>query len=113
VQKRNTRVPLLETFDLPENSTSCACRQVSTVAPQALALLNSTLSADAARAFAERVKREAGDKSVDQVRHAFELALERTPDTTESEACEKLLAERNLVELCRALVNLNEFVYVD
>ena len=113
VQKRNTRVPLLETFDLPDNSTSCAFRQVSTVAPQALALLNSSLSADAARAFADRVKRESGDKPADQVRHAFELALERTPDATEAQACEKLLAERNLVELCRALVNLNEFVYVD
>jgi hypothetical protein len=104
---------MLETFDLPENSVSCACRQVSTVAPQALALLNSSLSSDAAHAFADRVKREAGDKPADQVRQAFELALERTPDAAEAEACEKLLAERSLVELCRAVLNLNEFVYID
>jgi hypothetical protein len=113
VQKRNTRVPLLETFDLPENSISCARREVSTIAPQALTLLNSSLAADAARAFAERVKRDAGSKPSEQVRHAFELALERRPDAAESAACERLLAERNLTELCRALLNLNEFVYVD
>jgi len=113
IQKRNTRVPLLETFDLPENSTSCACRQVSTVAPQALALLNGPLSADAARAFADRVQREAGDEPSSHIRHAFELALQRAPDAAEAEACEQFLAERSLIELCRALLNLNEFVYID
>ncbi len=113
VQKRNTRVPLLETFDLPDNSTPCARRQVSTVAPQALTLLNSPLAADAARAFAERVQREAGDEPSRQVRRAFELALQRLSEETESAACQRLLTQRNLTELCRALLNLNEFVYVD
>src|SRR6185295_3415383 len=41
VQKRTVRVPLMETFDQPDNALSCACRTVSTVAPQALTLLNS------------------------------------------------------------------------
>jgi hypothetical protein len=113
VQKRNTRVPMLESFDLPDNSTSCACRQVSTVAPQALTLLNSAVAAEAARSYAERVKREAGDDAARQVERAFELALGRRPDDAEAAACRRLLAQRNLAELCRALMNLNEFVYVD
>ena len=57
VQKRNTRVPLLESFDMPDNSTPCARREVSTVAPQALMLLNGSLAVDAAQAFAKRVER--------------------------------------------------------
>jgi hypothetical protein len=113
VQKRNTRVPLLETFDLPENSTPCARREVSTVAPQALMLLNSALTADAARAFAQRVEREAGTEPALQVRRAFELSLQRQPDDAELGACQRLLTRRSLAELCRALLNLNEFAYVD
>ena len=35
IQKRTVRVPFMETFDLPENATSCARRHQSTVAPQA------------------------------------------------------------------------------
>src|SRR5262249_36137645 len=113
VQKRNTRTPLLESFDLPDNSTSCPRRPASTIAPQALMLLNSSLTAEAAHAFADRVEREAGKESAKQVKRAFELALQRGPDKTESEACEQLLTKRSLPELCRALLNLNEFVYVD
>ena len=113
VQKRNTRVPFLEAFDLPDNSTPCAGRGVSTVAPQALMLLNSALAADAARAFAERVQPNAGDDSSQQVRRAFELALQRQPDADESAACQRLLTQRGLADLCRALINLNEFIYLD
>jgi hypothetical protein len=113
VQKRNTRVPLLETFDLPDNSTPCARRAVSTVAPQALALLNGPQSAEAARAFAARIERESGQEPARQIRRAFKLALQRDPEEAEAATCAKLLADRNLAELCRVLLNLNEFVYVD
>jgi hypothetical protein len=113
VQKRNTRLPLLESFDLPDNSTPCARREVSTIAPQALMLLNNALVVDAAQALAERVKHEAGNEHARQVQRAFELALQRLPDEVELESCKRLLAERSLPELCRALLNVNEFVYID
>jgi hypothetical protein len=113
VQKRNTRLPLLESFDLPDNSTPCARREVSTAAPQALTLLNSPLAVEAAQAFARRVEHEAGKEPASQVRRAFELALQRPPDEFELQASKQLLNERSLAELCRALVNLNEFVYLD
>jgi mono/diheme cytochrome c family protein len=113
VQKRNTRVPMLESFDLPDNSTPCARRETSTVAPQALTLLNSELTTEAGRAFAKRIEREAGDNASQRVKLAFQLALQRTPDADEAAACERLLSERSLAELCRALLNLNEFVYID
>jgi hypothetical protein len=113
VQKRNTRLPLMESFDLPDNSTPCARREVSTVAPQALTLLNSPLAVEAAQAFAKRVEDEAGKEPASQIQLAFELALQRAADDRELEACKQLLSKRSLAELCRALVNLNEFVYVD
>jgi hypothetical protein len=113
VQKRNTRVPLLETFDLPDNSAPCPRRAVSTVAPQALTLLNSQLTSEVARAFAERVELAAEDDPSRQVELAFQLALQRSPDGAESAACARFLSQQSLAALCRALVNLNEFVYVD
>ena len=76
-------------------------------------LLNSSLSAEAAHAFAKRVEQEAGKEPAKQVKRAFELALQRVPDKTESAACEKLLNQHSLPELCRALLNLNEFAYID
>ena len=113
VQKRTVRVPFMETFDLPENSVSCARRTESTVAPQALSLLNSPLAVEAARAFAARVTKEAGGDQHAQISRAFALALQREPLKSERELCERLLQRRKLPELCRALLNLNEFVYLD
>ncbi|MEY2408923.1 MAG: hypothetical protein QOF48_1593 [Verrucomicrobiota bacterium] len=113
VQKKTVRVPFMETFDLPENSISCPCRSASIVAPQALSLLNSPLALETAKAFAARVRTEAGSSPDAQVRRAFSLALQRKPAREESDACLHLLKTRPLAELCRALLNLNEFVYLD
>ena len=104
-------MPLMETFDLPENSVSCGRRTNSIVAPQAFSLLNSPLAVEASRAFAKRVETEKGP--ADQIRRAFQLGLQREPDSQELAACERLLKERGLVELCRVVLNLNEFIYVD
>jgi hypothetical protein len=113
VQKRTVRVPFMETFDLPENSTSCPRRTESVVAPQALSLLNGRLAIDCARAMALRVKAEAGTDRRRQVERAFDLALQRSPDPEEQNACVRLLESQSLAELCRALLNLNEFLYID
>ena len=113
VQKRTVRVPFMETFDLPENSTSCARRTGSTVAPQALSLLHSPLAVEASQEMAKRVRQEVGNEPKAQVRHVFRIALQREPKPEEHEACLRLLRRRSLPELCRALINLNEFAYVD
>ncbi|HZJ17241.1 MAG TPA: DUF1553 domain-containing protein, partial [Chthoniobacteraceae bacterium] len=113
VQKRTVRVPLMETFDLPENAVSCARRNVSTVAPQALTLLNSPFAAEMSRAFAERVMKEVADDPDAQVGRVFALALQRESDARERATCLHFRAEHSLAELCRAALNLNGFSYVD
>ncbi|MDX1950785.1 MAG: DUF1553 domain-containing protein [Verrucomicrobiota bacterium] len=113
VQKRTVRVPLLETFDLPDNSTSCARRNESVVAPQALSLLNSPFAVETATAFAARVEREAGSLPKNQVQRVFEIAFQRSPKIQELETCTQFLQQRSLAELCRSVLNLNEFVYID
>ena len=39
--KRSFRLPILDTFDAPDTTESCPRREISTVAPQAFALMNS------------------------------------------------------------------------
>jgi len=113
VQKRNLRVPMLETFDQPDNALSCPRRNVSTVAPQALTLLNGPLATEMATALAERVQREADHEPKAQIERAFRIALQRAPDPDEQARCTQFLAQHSLPELCRALLNLNEFAYID
>jgi hypothetical protein len=115
VQKRNTRVPLLETFDQPENSVSCQRRDTSIVAPQALTLLNGPEAVAAARSFARRIHQmhEFPHEPTAQVLAAFRLALGRQPSQAELEQCDRLLQQASLTELCRVLLNTNEFAFVD
>ncbi|WP_309710510.1 DUF1549 and DUF1553 domain-containing protein [Armatimonas sp.] len=110
VQKRTVAVPLLATFDLPDNAVSCSRRTTSTVAPQALTLLNNPFLTSAAEAFARRV--EASQEPRKSV-VAFRLAVQRPPTLDEARLCEALQKRHGLPALCRALFNLNEFVYLD
>ena len=116
IQKRCVPLPFLQVFDLPDTSFSCARRDVTTVAPQALNLLNSDFSQRAAKALAARVANEAADDSGKQIERAVWLALGRTPSAAERQQAAAFLAKHGvsgLPEFCRALLNVNEFVYVD
>jgi hypothetical protein len=55
--KRSFPLPMLTTFDSPDTSVSCGQRATTTVAPQALTLLNSRFMMDQAEEFADRVMR--------------------------------------------------------
>lgn len=113
VQKRTVRIPFLETFDLPDNSVSCPGRVSSIVAPQALTLMNGDEAIRAAKAFAERLQRECSSTGSNPIQRAFELAFQRQPSPREQTACEQFLEEASLPDLCRALLNLNEFAFID
>jgi hypothetical protein len=43
----------------------------------------------------------------------FRIVLQREPESDERSACAALLQREGLVQLCRVMLNLNEFVYVD
>ena len=68
-------VPMLESFDYTSTAESLGVRPVTTVAPQALTLLNSRFMREQAAAFADRVIREAGSDEEAQIERAFRLAL--------------------------------------
>jgi hypothetical protein len=110
--RRNVRFPFLEAFDLPDSNLSCPQRERSTTAPQALALLNDADVMAAAEGLAARVSHAARSEE-DRITLAYRLSLGRRPSAEEMRLAREFLAEAPLSELCRALCNLNEFVFVD
>lgn len=113
VQKRSVRVPFMETFDLPDNFISCTRRGVSTVAPQAATLLHNPFSIQCARDFAARLEKTAGSDPAAQITAAWRIALGREPDAKELATARQLLQATTLTDFCRAVLNLNEFIYLD
>jgi hypothetical protein len=126
--KRSVPFPLLEGFDAPGSAQSCARRIPTTVAPQALLLLNDAFSNEQAEAMAARVLREVGPVPARQVERAYWLALSRAPTATERQLGVTFLRGQRqrhreaglagpgraaLTDLCQVLFNTNEFVYVD
>ncbi len=113
--RRNLRYPLFEVFDRPDTNATCPRRAKSTVAPQALALLNSELSTTLAAELAQRIEREISS-SDQRVERALVLTLGRLPTPDEQTETQSLLKQEpddGLRLLCLALFNANEFLYVD
>src|SRR5256714_3645091 len=77
--KRVVQHPLMQAFDGPDAAVSCGRRNVTTVAPQALALLNDTFVRDRAADFARRLLAEGGAKPQDWIDPGFMLRLSRPP----------------------------------
>ncbi len=97
VQMRRTRpLALLETFDLPKMDPNCELRSASTVAPQSLTLMNSAFALGVAKAFAERVQREAGTAPEARIQRAWKLALGQQPTADELQRAVIFLKEQAL-----------------
>jgi hypothetical protein len=100
-------------FDCPDGGQIAPRRASSTTPLQALNLLNGPFATSQAEAFAARLQTEAGDDPEAQVRRAFRLAFQREPAADEQSAAETVVRMHGLPILCRALLNSNEFLYVD
>jgi hypothetical protein len=115
--RRTFAYPLFAAFDPPEVMTSCPRRAQTVVPTQALALLNSPLAREQAGAFARRMRRECGESPEQVVARAWLLAFGRPAAPAEARQAlaflRKRAGEEGVAELCLALFNANEFVYVD
>jgi hypothetical protein len=141
--KRNLRYPMFETFDFPDTHESCPRRYASVSPTQPLALMNDTLVLEWARVLAGRVLNDGGQSPAQQVERAFRLVFSRAPDEEERQAVLQFLDQQagaikerlakndmppvpeNLpagmdtaraaafVDVCHALLNSNEFIYMN
>ena len=129
--KRNLPYPILKAFDLPDSHESCAKRSVTTVSPQALLLLNSPMILEFAQVFAQRILQNNNDSPLESiVTQAFLLAYSRPATEQETNAAisflerqatlydrgkkeDRITTELSIRDLCHALFNSNEFIYID
>ena len=127
--KRSKLIPTLQLFDTPDPLQCVGSRQTTTVAPQALMLLNDERVHKYAQSFANRIAGCSARHGDESIREGFMIALARPPHEHELnkmksmiERQQELYAQheteedaqrRALSDVCHLLMCLNEFVYVE
>jgi hypothetical protein len=109
---RSVPDPFMETLDCPDPSLATPVRNTTITALQALALMNNPFVVRQAEYLAQRVE-QFSEEETDQVRRAFELALGRAPTPEEQAALEEYRQAHGLSNVCRLLLNTNEFIFID
>ena len=107
---RSAPDPFMERLDCPDPSVLTPKRSTTITAIQALAVWNNSFVLRMAEHLAERLATLA---PTEQIAKAFNLALGRPPTATEAKAFEDYSRTHGLANLCRVLLNTNEFLFVD
>ena len=124
--KRGSLIPILQLFDAPDAIQSIGHRNVTTVPPQALAMMNSPFVRRLAEKFAKRV-RPLPDVPLEQVvNEAYALALSRPPRDAEKQRMVGFIQSqaasyggdaqgqsRAVGDFCQLMFCLNEFIFID
>lgn len=104
--------PFMTTLDCADSSQSTPKRSETLTSLQALSMLNNKFNLIMSQKFAVRLEGESKTLSA-QVNQALRLAVGRTPTEAEQQAMEAYAKEHGLANLCRVLLNMSEFVFVD
>ncbi len=124
--RRNFLPTFMQTFDAPVPFSTVGKRNVTNVPGQSLALMNDPLVHEQAGVWAQRLLRETRDEDFTaRIRWLFESAYGRLPANDEIAVCEASLKDihqlqsggenysaQDWAELCHALLNANEFIYL-
>ena len=116
--KRSLVVPLMTAFDMCDTTLPTGRRDVSIVAPQALALLNNAWVRERSRSAAAAVVAGAAEPQI-RVVLAWRRILGRSPTPAERDAALAHVAATaagdhdGWASLCHVLLNTNEFIFVD
>jgi len=110
---RSQTQPFMTSLDCADPSMRVEKRNESISPIQALTLLNNGLMVTQASHFANRLEREVGGDLELQVERAFRLAIGRAPSEDERQVLLDLRRQSGLANLCRVLMNLNEFHFID
>ena len=127
---RSALYEMFQAFDFPDPSVMQGQRAETTIAPQALFLMNSELVSQQSRAMARRFLEQRRLSESARIEAAIAAAWSRPADTDEIEACRRFLRRHVRAQriagasateawssawqsLCRALLSAHTFVYVD
>ncbi len=109
---RSVPDPFMEVLDCPDASQLTPQRTVTVTPLQALAMLNNPFVLRQCEHFAERVRGITSDPA-GQVRVAYRLALGRDPGDEQARELVRYASEHGLANMCRVILNSNEFLFVD
>jgi hypothetical protein len=116
-QKRQLLMPMLELFDAPTTTDSCAARLESTVPTQALVLMNDDFVEEQAAYLAQRASSVTLDATIKRM---FMLTLGHEPSADRLQQSLDFVKAREaassrdqaLTDLAHVLFNSSEFVYI-
>lgn len=124
--KRSSLIPILQLFDAPDAIQSIGDRDVTTVPPQALAMMNSPLIREYAEKLSARIRAQGATEPESIVQAAYEFALSRPPEAAELErmtafinsqaasyGTDEMARQTAIADYCQLMLCLNEFVYFD
>jgi mono/diheme cytochrome c family protein len=126
--KRSQLVPTMVLFDGPDALQGVEQRTTTTIAPQALLLMNSAMVRGCAEGLARRLAPASENGVADAVREGYATALGRAPTAKELDASVAFVQEQlasyhgdgkkdarhlALTDFCQVLMDLNEFIYVE
>jgi hypothetical protein len=104
--------PFMESMDCPDLSQLTPVRSTSVTALQALAMLNDKFIVRQAEHLAERVVKTSLELSA-QINAIYELALDRSATPREMELLSAYGQRHGLANVCRLVLNSNEFMFVN
>jgi hypothetical protein len=126
--KRSKLVPMMLSFDAPDALAGLGRRATTTVAPQALTIMNNAQVRAWAVGFAGKVLPDDQVTSEIAVQNAHRMALSRDPDEAELIAAVQFIEAQTaaysaagnptprrtaMTDYCQILFGLNEFAYAD
>ncbi|MBY0522193.1 MAG: PSD1 and planctomycete cytochrome C domain-containing protein [Gemmataceae bacterium] len=126
--KRSKMIPMMTVFDGPDALGGLGERPTTTIAPQALLLMNNPQVRACARSMARRIAPDAKVPLEDAIKSGYLRALSRPPSDAELKDSLSFVKEQQdaykatgkgdgreaaLTAFCQVLMCLNEFVYVD
>ena len=104
--------PLMDALDCPAGDQLAPVRNASVTVQQALALWNSAFLTRHAELLAARVQKSAPVLD-EQIKLTFVLALGRAPTPAEHGEYAAYAQQHGLANLCRVILNSNEFVFLN
>jgi mono/diheme cytochrome c family protein len=104
--------PFMDALDCPDASQFAPVRSNSVTPLQALAMLNDRFMVRQSEHFAARLRSEVPGDVAGQVGRAYLLALGRAPTAKESGALTSYAKRHGMANVCRLLLNCNEFIFV-
>ncbi|WP_169980582.1 DUF1553 domain-containing protein [Tautonia rosea] len=111
--RRNFLSPFLLAFDFPNPATTRGRRDSSNVPAQALALMNDPFVLDQAHHWADHATADPTIAPEAVVDRLYLAAFSRTPTDTERSRALAFQRSSSWDDLCHALFNVKEFLYLD